>query len=938
METLYRTILPAQGTYCVSGIAKTGRIVNRFAESVDAVFDLVNELRGEWNVFVAPNSFDGSSRRADNALFSKSFFIDLDVGDSNKKYQSKEAACEALDKFLDATGLPPPFLVDTGGGLHAYWPQDRDVPIAEWRIYAGRFKDLCTKHGLLIDMAVTADAARIMRAPGTLNYKFDPPRETKVLMVVPAYDYDLFREFFGEVEPGLREILATAERGVDPDVYDHSQFANYEYDFSVIATHSLQGNGCAQIANVLINAKTIEEPLWRAALSVAMRCVDADPAIYRMSEDYDGYSPQETLRKAGETLNATWAYSCKKFADLNPAGCQGCRFAGKIPSPTHLGQRVKALPPVPEAPSEAEAEQEDETLALFFDVFRKNKLQPFSRGVNGGIYYTPPPQVQKDGTTLPAKPVLILKHDLYPVKRMYSKATGGALLVRYRLPKDPQREFPIPSKIFHATDKFRELLGQYEVSFPIEATQLVMKYITKWNDYLIDASTAANVRTQMGWTEEMDGFVIGASEYRKTGEIITTPAAPNVRNIAPLLRASGEYGMWRAAMDELNTPSLEPHAFAVFCGFGSPLMAYTTTPGVTVCYTGRTGFGKSGALYAALSLFGQPRDLSLMDQSATENSLIGRYLVYKNILFGLDEVQGMTATALGNTIHRVSQGKPKLRMQSSVNAEREIEASASLIMFMTTNRDLSEVMKEIRAMPDGEAARFVQITLQKPQAFEDDPLMGRRVFNVFHEHFGHAGPAYIQHLFKVGDDEIRKRISRWGKRFADIFGRDTSFRFYENLIAASFAGAELACEAGIVAFDLDRVFHWIMEQMVKMHETYRIENVDYEEILADFLNDHHSRFLIVRDKQIVTEPRGELIGRCEIHNQIRYVSTIALRRHLSKLGVNTKDFAVNLMKKGIIKATTKKRLGAGWPGGADIGAVAAYELHWQVPDDVLDKS
>ena len=48
---------------------------------------------------------------------------------------------------------------------------DQDVPVQEWKLYADKFKQLCLSNGLGIDPAVTADKARILRCPDTLNFK-----------------------------------------------------------------------------------------------------------------------------------------------------------------------------------------------------------------------------------------------------------------------------------------------------------------------------------------------------------------------------------------------------------------------------------------------------------------------------------------------------------------------------------------------------------------------------------------------------------------------------------------------------------------------------------------------------------------------------------------------------------------------------------------------
>jgi len=69
------------------------------------------------------------------------------------------------------------------------------------------------------------------------------------------------------------------------------------------------------------------------------------------------------------------------------------------------------------------------------------------------------------------------------------------------------------------------------------------------------------------------------------------------------------------SMDYLNNPGFELHAFASMSGFGSPLMCYTNTSGVVMSLTGESGNAKTGAMYAGLSVFGHPKNLSVVDGS-----------------------------------------------------------------------------------------------------------------------------------------------------------------------------------------------------------------------------------------------------------------------------------------------------------------------------------
>jgi len=94
---------------------------------------------------------------------------------------------KALSAFLDKTGLnqfATPHVLSSGGGLHCYWPLDKESDIETWKPIAENLKRLCRQEGMQIDMAVTADAARVLRIPGTFNFKDKYPEPRPVKMMI----------------------------------------------------------------------------------------------------------------------------------------------------------------------------------------------------------------------------------------------------------------------------------------------------------------------------------------------------------------------------------------------------------------------------------------------------------------------------------------------------------------------------------------------------------------------------------------------------------------------------------------------------------------------------------------------------------------------------------------------------------------------------------
>ena len=112
----------------------------------------------------------------------KAVWIDLDVG-PDKGYPTVEAALEALKNACVRHPLPTPSaIVFSGGGLHVYWINDTPMTVGEWSQYSEGLRAAGVAQGLKADWQCTIDSVRVLRIPGTLNHKFDPPRLVKILV------------------------------------------------------------------------------------------------------------------------------------------------------------------------------------------------------------------------------------------------------------------------------------------------------------------------------------------------------------------------------------------------------------------------------------------------------------------------------------------------------------------------------------------------------------------------------------------------------------------------------------------------------------------------------------------------------------------------------------------------------------------------------------
>ena len=144
-----------------------------FSTSADAEILIKADNARNNNIFITLAQFQDCSpgRKAEFTDSFKSLWVDIDCG-ANKTYQTKEQAIVAARAFCIACNFPKPSLIiDSGGGIHLYWSFDKTIGVSEWVPLSNDLKKLCALKGFGIDPAVMGDAARVMRVPGSSNFK-----------------------------------------------------------------------------------------------------------------------------------------------------------------------------------------------------------------------------------------------------------------------------------------------------------------------------------------------------------------------------------------------------------------------------------------------------------------------------------------------------------------------------------------------------------------------------------------------------------------------------------------------------------------------------------------------------------------------------------------------------------------------------------------------
>jgi hypothetical protein len=699
------------------------------------------------------------------------------------------------------------------------------------------------------------------------------------------------------------------------------KYGNYENHFKPLLIDSIKGGekGCGQLKYYLDNIKTAEEPLWWRVLSLANNCVDRDEVIHVISKDHPEYSYEETERKATGAPK-----TCKDFNNTNPNICTACPHWEKISTPIQLHRMPIKLPEEHVIEGEHLPKINKELAGMPDTMDQKG----YWIGAKvGGVFKTVTITDKKGVVHKEDK--LIYEYTVKAVRHVRSSAEGNCLVINVWHPHDGLQEFILPMTAVYEKSELRKALTSQGIYYEsIEQEGLIMEYFINWAKDMQKKNKYDVMYDQMGWNDDKTSFVIGSMEIAKDGSEKSTPISPLAKSVAPFLSQSGSYEGWQSAAQKLNQNGLEMHMFTMLCGFGSILMDFSSTTGVAISLTGESGAAKTGALYGAMSVWGKPKDLTVMNTTA--NALQGRFLTLHNLPFGFDEVGNKNPYLLSDFILAVSQGKAKLKMQASTNSERDYEAPASLIAIMTSNHSIYDKLKTIRSNPNGEAARLIEFPVRKPKAFMDDARLGKEIFDEFNSHYGWAGSRFVKAVFKFGDSKvIKNNLAKWENRFVHDFGNDTAYRFYENLVAVTMTAGEIVNKANILNIDLERIYKFVVGEMITIRdEVVKINNVDYESTMQDYLDQNIDKTLTLQDGKVINEPYRAIIARVDYDKDYMYLSKREFDSYLAERVISTKEFVFQMKLAGVeIEAGSniKQRMNAGWKDVTK-SATAVYRI------------
>jgi len=905
---LLNAVQPSSGWFAVLGIKGVDNTKQYLVETREEVDELAALMvQQKRNVFFGVAKYtDGSGRKKSNVKAIKSFWLDIDCGPTkavvNEKtkrpdgYIDQPTGLAALQKFCRTIGLPKPILVNSGRGLHVYWPLTEEVTREQWEPVAARLRELCLIHDLYVDNSVF-EVSRVLRIPNTLNFKDDPASTVSVIHEGKPTPFEVFVTLLGVKMPSTEPL--PAKRPLT--ALGKSLQESIGKSFKRIMTRSAKGDGCQQLLDCYKNQTTISEPRWFDALSVAKFCDDADKSIHLLSDQHPDYDPAKTVQKIAHIEQP---HNCATFERNNPGGCAGCPHFGKIKNPITLGMIVPKAT-VADRTMELLNERTGEMEVITIPEYPK----PFYRGKEGGIWREP---FKDEGD-----PVFVYQHDLYVVKRMHDPVQRDVVVIRLHTPSDGVKEFIVPNNKVTDKAELRKILSGEGVMVGAKRFDLICEYLISAIDTFQYGPKAELMRLQFGWADNDSKFIIGDKEVTVEG-VFYSPPSSTTEQIATHMGAVGTLEKWKEVFNIYGREGLEGNAFAALTAFGAPLLRFTGQSGAIINVIHQhSGTGKTTILHMCNSVWGHPKHLCTTPQD-TVNASIMRLGVYNNLPYTVDEVTNMAPLAFSDFAYAMANGKGKERMEASGNKLRVNNTRWQTISLCSSNASFYEKLVKAKATPDGEVMRMLEYKIDYSDAVPMDyakQMFDHQLFG----NYGHAGTIYATYLLKKKGEvlDTLKHIQAKLDRELKLTQRE---RFWSAVISANITGGLIAKELGLIDWDMKRIYKWASQMLLALREDVQPPATDLATIIGDYLNRHMQNILVVDDNvdrrtQLPMlpklEPKGELLVRYEPDTNRMYIAAKHFKSDCVDSQINYKETLDQLKKQGIYLKPEVKRLSKG---------------------------
>lgn len=870
---LLAAVLPSPGNGYYCAVELSNRKQHVFAQTLEEIMPTAEKwAKAGYDTYFALGTFGtDKDRTKENMHASQVLAVDLDcnhpkdIPDENggikaKSYPSAKAAAQALAKFCEDTGLSDlgdPWLVHSGGGIHAYWPLDAMLFKEDWYPLAKRFKELCIKHGLAIDTTVTGDASRVLRIPNTTNTGVKNGKAVRgATQVRSLAEGDRFRvddidailtaNGFGKdfvKMPASSSLSLPGQRptSVKPSASSLSAALtqNSVTMFKKILVKTKHGTGCGQLRNYVENASDDGmEPIWRGVLSWAKVCDDGEKAAVWLS-DLHPYPHERMHQKMSEIKGP---YSCAAMDDMSPGICRECKHWGKITNPLIFGREMSVVTNETEVEVAAPAGAASDAEPIL--VAQPEPPRGYAYGQRGGVFMEREELDDHGGAV--KKQILLCSHTIFPVDILNN---NGMHEVHFCVIRNKQlHEVLVPQKSIASQDETIKHLSSQNImaSFGSGNDKNFYNYIRASVEKLSTEKEPIIMPPSYGWQED-NSFVFAGKVYSANRPPVTVPM-PELKNIVMNTRPTGTLEAWKKIINMLIRRKMWDQLAVVMAGAASPLMKFTGLHGLTVhVASSESGTGKSLSLDLAASIWGHP--IHYRTGAGTSPVAMQQRL---GMLHSLPLITDEITTNNRKDfewfpafLFSMSEGRGKERMESGTNKERLNLSVWSAISLMSSNRPAVDYMTGDRKhSSEGELRRLIEFAMDQKLEWSADEI---ELIKSLQSNYAVAGEVLAQ-FFADNVPLLRELVPECSRRMYEEYKAPNDERYWMAGTGAVLAAVLIFSDkhTGLANIPAKEIIESYRRQIDHLRSCIKGGKRTAEDVLNAYIQEYQGKFVIVK--------------------------------------------------------------------------------------------
>ncbi len=811
------------------------KVIRRFATGTDDIYFALASYKQGFH----PRAKDGKKvlRVRDNVSDLQALWFDIDFKGG---LSDPTAVVAALRGFSNGTGIPAPsILVHSGNGVHVYWAFTESVPLARWQPMADRLKELALEHRLPTDSVCTADPCRVLRPPGTRNFK-DKANPKPVYFLYDGgkrYDPGALEVALGAKLPTQRGAVGAIPDGLGPVPEYARAYGHVDEEFSGVGI----GNTFSPVESLFSNiieqcgvakgwvddaGASCSEPEWTAALQLLKHCTDGELWVHEISKGHMDYDPGATNAKYEQRLtNNAGPTLCRTFAGYRPKICEACPHNGKIKTPLVTGV-------------------EQDIAVVLGTALTSWRVNPDGRGMDRKML-NPDTMLYEWMPTLRRvfENINVSKSEVSNFYEIHFSA---------KLRNAIDLQIILPTGHLGNDNKLKEAMASFGAPLRGKEVNPFKDFMGTWLEKLQEERAINAVTEQLGWyrtgeEKAIKGFSDGSTTYLSDGsEKIGVRCAHEFQAIGRMYEPAGKKEPWLRVASFLAKQNHPAFTATLASAFAAPLLTFTgVSGGILSIVSAESGVGKSSALRCAQAVWGSPtHGMSAVDD--TRLSVARKLGFLNNLPAYWDELRGQkTMEEFCTLAFQVSQGKEKTRLDSTATM-RDVNTWETMLIA-ASNESIFDYMGSYAVGSDAGVARTFEIMVKAPQTDRSRAEIAI-MFETLNQNYGHAGGVYAKYL-ATNHEQIKQRVTQTFIKLCDHGKMKEAERFWFAIVAALVVGAKLAGDAGLVDIDVESLVRYLLQNIkqLRLRSKATMLGSTPAELIAAYMAQHQDKALIVEE-------------------------------------------------------------------------------------------